>query len=464
MQNVLVINGSPRGENSNTLRLTNAVLDGIKRADKDALVEMLSVKDMKITPCMGCMSCWGKTAGKCVIDDCMQSVHESFKRADIVIMSFPLYFFGMPGSMKVFVDRLMPLMETYKGAVKDIGDNAFHEFRIAAEDKKFVIVSSCGYGRTEEIYDALTKELNFIFGKGRYIPLYCAQSEMLSIPALAPQIDAYLERYRKIGELLGGNALVLEEDIQKTSEPILPQRAFEILVNNYWNSVTPKKKVYLFGDSLMKGVMPDETGMYHSSDAIGFKAMEEKYHFELSNFAMPTFTTSQILPYMKNVMANHELPDYVILEGGGNDCDHDWARFAATDGEELVHRISIDQFEENLRAMAEFWKEKAVPCTFIVTPPIDMGRFFEHLQKDEKFGAIKDKFPDIKHMEQEYIRYKEVMYRIIDEYHMKKIDLTHCFDEVDDISSVYSADGMHPNEKGYAMFKEAFEQGFSSMK
>ncbi len=30
-------------------------------------IETLTVKDMDITPCLGCMSCWGHTAGKCVI-------------------------------------------------------------------------------------------------------------------------------------------------------------------------------------------------------------------------------------------------------------------------------------------------------------------------------------------------------------------------------------------------------------
>mgnify|MGYP004504686407 CR=1 FL=1 len=124
---VLVVNGSPRVEKSNTIQLTNAVVGGIKN----------------------------------------------------IILSFPLYFFGMPGSMKTFVDRLMPLMETYRGTVKDIGDNAFHEFRYDMGNKKFVVVSSCGYGRTNEIFDALIKEFNFIYGKDRYTALLCRREKCL---------------------------------------------------------------------------------------------------------------------------------------------------------------------------------------------------------------------------------------------------------------------------------------------
>lgn len=234
--NVLVINGSPKGKASNTMKLTNALLEGIAE-NKDNIIKQLTVKDMDITPCLGCMSCWGKTAGKCVIDDVMTDVYEDIMQADLVIESFPLYFFGMPGPMKTFTDRMMPLMETYKGECMTIGDNAFHAPRFDMSGKKLVLVSTCGYARTEEIYDALIKEYNYICGKGKYISLLCPQGEMFAIPPLKPQIEAYLNRYREIGRLLGRGENVSVELINKASEPILPQKAFETLVNNYWNSI-----------------------------------------------------------------------------------------------------------------------------------------------------------------------------------------------------------------------------------
>lgn len=232
---VLVINGSPKGNSSNTLKLTNAVIDGIKE-NPQAEIDILTVKDMDINPCLGCMSCWGKTAGECVINDVMTEVYDKIMEAELIIESFPLFFFGMPGPMKTFTDRCMPLMETYKGDVKTIGDNAFHEPRFDMSGKKLVVISTCGYGKTEEIYDSLIKEFNFIGGKGNYLPIFCPQGEMFAIPPLKPQIDAYLNRYKEIGKALGKGEVVTEEMIKKASEPILPQRAFETLVNNYWNS------------------------------------------------------------------------------------------------------------------------------------------------------------------------------------------------------------------------------------
>lgn len=50
----------------------------------------------------------------------------------------------------------------------------------------------------------------------------------------------------------------------------------------------------MFGDSLMRGVMPDEAWNYHSSDAIGFEAMQAQYNMKFLNFAMPTFTSERV--------------------------------------------------------------------------------------------------------------------------------------------------------------------------
>ena len=42
------------------MQMTNAVLKGLKETNPEAEIELLTVKDMDIKPCMGCMSCWGK--------------------------------------------------------------------------------------------------------------------------------------------------------------------------------------------------------------------------------------------------------------------------------------------------------------------------------------------------------------------------------------------------------------------
>ena len=109
--NILLVNGSPKGERSNTLRLANAFFEGICYAQKDCLpkIERLNIAQMDINSCLGCFSCWKTTPGKCCIYDDMQIVLEKLLWADLTIWSFPLYYFNLPGKLKTVIDRQLPL-------------------------------------------------------------------------------------------------------------------------------------------------------------------------------------------------------------------------------------------------------------------------------------------------------------------------------------------------------------------
>ena len=55
---ILVINGSPRGPPSNTLRLTRAFTRGLCSAAPGSEVEELDLKCMNLHECSGCFTCW----------------------------------------------------------------------------------------------------------------------------------------------------------------------------------------------------------------------------------------------------------------------------------------------------------------------------------------------------------------------------------------------------------------------
>lgn len=60
--NILLINGSPKGKNSNTYKLATAFVDGIKEKT-EVILDEVSVNKMDIKSCLGCFSCWNKTPG-----------------------------------------------------------------------------------------------------------------------------------------------------------------------------------------------------------------------------------------------------------------------------------------------------------------------------------------------------------------------------------------------------------------
>lgn len=237
---VLILNGSPRRDSSDTMKVTRAFAAGLRRASREQGEEYtektVHIADCSITPCRGCLSCWGRTEGECVIkNDDVPSLLASVMDADIVIESFPLFFFGMPGILKVMTDRLLCMLKTYRGQ-EPIPGTSFHGIRWDMNGKRFVLVSTCGYGQTDLIYDPVLAQFDCICGKGNYTAILCPQGEALRAPGLERRIAAHLARYTEAGYTFGLEGRLSEEAVLALRRPMLPKNTFKILLNRYWDS------------------------------------------------------------------------------------------------------------------------------------------------------------------------------------------------------------------------------------
>lgn len=66
MAKILVLNGSPHKNASTTMAVTNAFVKGMCEGGEYES-EIINISDLNVTPCMGCLSCWARTEGECVI-------------------------------------------------------------------------------------------------------------------------------------------------------------------------------------------------------------------------------------------------------------------------------------------------------------------------------------------------------------------------------------------------------------
>ncbi|MDR0616491.1 MAG: flavodoxin family protein, partial [Synergistaceae bacterium] len=135
--NALVINGSPKGENSNTAKLARAFLDGAGIGEYNTL----EVRKLNVKPCVGCFGCWKTTPGVCVLKDDMAGVLEKLKAADLTVWSFPLYYFSVPGGLKNLIDRQLPLNLPFMTGAESGG----HPSRYDNTRQRHVVISTCGF-------------------------------------------------------------------------------------------------------------------------------------------------------------------------------------------------------------------------------------------------------------------------------------------------------------------------------
>ena len=95
---ILVFNGSPKKEKSDTMHITRAFLDGMREAAAQE-IRTIDVTDKHIEFCRGCFVC-KYNGGHCAIDDDMREILEQMLGSDLLLFSYPLYCYGMPAGLK----------------------------------------------------------------------------------------------------------------------------------------------------------------------------------------------------------------------------------------------------------------------------------------------------------------------------------------------------------------------------
>ncbi|MDY6972092.1 MAG: NAD(P)H-dependent oxidoreductase [Thermodesulfobacteriota bacterium] len=101
---VLGLQGSPR-KKGNTDALLASFLAEAERLGGNT--ENLYVPGRNIKPCIECGTC--ERDGFCPFEDDMPEIYAQLRRADIVVMATPIFFYGPTAQMKALIDRSQAL-------------------------------------------------------------------------------------------------------------------------------------------------------------------------------------------------------------------------------------------------------------------------------------------------------------------------------------------------------------------
>lgn len=108
--NILILSGSPR-KGGNTDLLVEAFVKG---ASPRHHVEVVSVHDYHVAPCMGCNACFKSKENICVQKDDMHLIYAKMAVTDMLVIASPVYFYGLSAQLKAVVDRFHnPVRDTF---------------------------------------------------------------------------------------------------------------------------------------------------------------------------------------------------------------------------------------------------------------------------------------------------------------------------------------------------------------
>ena len=235
--NILLINGSPKGKNSNTLRLAESFLEGVcsklQENGSPVSAEAVDASSLKIGSCKGCFACWKVTPGVCCIKDDMPDLLKKLLDADLVIWSFPLYYFNVPGMLKNLIDRQLPLIKPFMSENTSGYGSGGHDMRYESKGTKHVLISTCGFYSAKGNYDSVRNMFDHFLGKNNYETIFCGQGELFHIKDLAARTNEYLETVKKAGTEYADGAIT--EATHKQLETLLfPKEIFEKMADASW--------------------------------------------------------------------------------------------------------------------------------------------------------------------------------------------------------------------------------------
>lgn len=233
---VLILNGSPKKELSNTLKLTNSFLNGMKEYEAiEAEYIHISQKDIK--PCLGCFCCWTKTPGQCVYQDDMKEIIPKLLEADIIIWSFPLYYFGMPSGMKAFMDRMLPMNLPFMSERED-GGSAHPPRYPQMTQVKHILISTCGFYSKQNNYEGLEKQFEICFGntnQGRnFEKILCPEGELFRVPELRKRTKEYLDYVCQAGREYVLYGSITAKTHESLDELLFPADMFIKMADASW--------------------------------------------------------------------------------------------------------------------------------------------------------------------------------------------------------------------------------------
>ncbi|MBQ4506952.1 MAG: flavodoxin family protein [Firmicutes bacterium] len=221
---ILVLNGSPKREKSDTMHITRAFLDGMKdEAPQD--ITRIDVIDKHIEYCMGCFSCM--RGGSCVIDDDMKEILGLILGSDLLLLSFPLYCFGMPAPLKALIDRTLPLSSM---DMKKVGDRYRHIGQTDYSRLSYMMICGCGFPNSRHNFEPAAAQFSLMFPSRKTI-MTVPESPMFSAPEAAAVTQPRLALVREAGRQYAKAGEIEETLLEEIGSPMIPEELYAAIVN-----------------------------------------------------------------------------------------------------------------------------------------------------------------------------------------------------------------------------------------
>lgn len=161
----------------------------------------------------------------------MSSILEKILESNLLILSYPLYCYGMPAPLKAIIDRILPLSSM---EMQRTGDRYEHVGQADFSHLHYLMICGCGFPNSKYNFEPAEAQFRLMFQDNHTI-ITIPESPMFNAPEAASVTVPRLELVRKAGKQYAENFAIDSELLKKIHTPMIPEEQYAAIVNGTVN-------------------------------------------------------------------------------------------------------------------------------------------------------------------------------------------------------------------------------------
>lgn len=224
------------------------------------------------------------------------------------------------------------------------------------------------------------------------------------------------------------------------------------------------KRITAFGDSIMGGIVLDRIDEQASprysilQDSFSNRC-QSTLDIEIKNHGRFGNTTCRGLRELERWQEHVTTSEFVVLEFGGNDCDHSWRQIADDPDGEHHPITSLERFEEQYRQMIAKVCELGSKPVLLSLPPIIADRYFDMFTRSmdtaRRSNVLRWLDGCVENITQWHEMYNLRLFKLSASLNVPIIDITTPFLFERNYREMFCSDGIHPNAQGHRLIADA---------
>src|SRR5574344_2726549 len=221
------------------------------------------------------------------------------------------------------------------------------------------------------------------------------------------------------------------------------------------------KKIIVWGDSILKGIVQGKPGAPRMYDVLPDNALNltaKEYNLEVTNHCYFGNTVEKGITIVERDLLKGVVSDAGILEFGGNDCDYKWDDICSSPDVHHEPNTPLEKFTAYMQKMIDMLREHGIKPIIMTLTPLVADRYFATISKNRNADTIYKWLGDKEYLYRWQEMYSEAAAKLSLKNDCFLLDARSAFLAEHNYQRLICEDGIHLNKEGHEFLFHVFEQ------